>query len=123
MQSRNENSNTFFFFFLVQVVAARFRDRRSGGGARRQLRIDPPRRNHRRGRRHHPRSAEPARPVPYHASQMYARNLAAFLKNIVKNGELNIDTRRRDHARNPGRPQRRSGSSEGSGALLREWCA
>ncbi len=30
--------------------------------------------------------------VPYHASQMYARNLAAFLKNIVKNGELNVDT-------------------------------
>lgn len=30
--------------------------------------------------------------VPYHASQMYARNVAAFLKTLVKNGELNIDT-------------------------------
>jgi NAD(P) transhydrogenase subunit alpha len=30
--------------------------------------------------------------VPYHASQMYARNIAAFLKNLVKNGELHIDT-------------------------------
>jgi NAD(P) transhydrogenase subunit alpha len=29
--------------------------------------------------------------VPYHASQMYARNLAAFLKNMVKDGQLNID--------------------------------
>ena len=29
--------------------------------------------------------------VPYHASQMYARNLAAFLKNMVNNGELGID--------------------------------
>jgi NAD(P) transhydrogenase subunit alpha len=29
--------------------------------------------------------------VPYHASQMYARNLAAFLKNMMKDGQLNID--------------------------------
>ena len=29
--------------------------------------------------------------VPYHASQMYARNVVSFLKNIVKNGELNVD--------------------------------
>ncbi len=29
--------------------------------------------------------------VPYHASQMYARNLAAFLKIIVKDGSLTID--------------------------------
>jgi NAD(P) transhydrogenase subunit alpha len=29
--------------------------------------------------------------IPYHASQMYARNLAAFLKLMIKNGELNID--------------------------------
>jgi len=29
--------------------------------------------------------------VPYHASQMYGRNIATFLANIVKNGELNID--------------------------------
>jgi NAD(P) transhydrogenase subunit alpha len=31
--------------------------------------------------------------VPYHASQMYARNIATFLKNMVtKEGTLNIDT-------------------------------
>jgi H+-translocating NAD(P) transhydrogenase subunit alpha len=31
--------------------------------------------------------------VPYHASQMYARNIVTFLKNMVgKDGQLNIDT-------------------------------
>jgi NAD(P) transhydrogenase subunit alpha len=31
--------------------------------------------------------------VPYHASMMYARNIATFLKNMVgKDGQLNIDT-------------------------------
>ncbi|MCZ2150617.1 MAG: Re/Si-specific NAD(P)(+) transhydrogenase subunit alpha [Bryobacterales bacterium] len=30
--------------------------------------------------------------VPYHASQMYARNLVAFLKNMVKDQQLHIDT-------------------------------
>ena len=29
--------------------------------------------------------------VPYHASQMYARNLTEFLKNMVKDGELALD--------------------------------
>ncbi|RMH32241.1 MAG: Re/Si-specific NAD(P)(+) transhydrogenase subunit alpha [Nitrospirae bacterium] len=29
--------------------------------------------------------------VPYHASQMYAKNLAAFLSHLVKKGELIID--------------------------------
>jgi proton-translocating NAD(P)+ transhydrogenase subunit alpha len=29
--------------------------------------------------------------APYHASQMYSRNLAAFLSLLVKKGELNID--------------------------------
>ena len=29
--------------------------------------------------------------MPYHASQMYARNIATFLKNMVKDGQLNID--------------------------------
>src|SRR5262249_35771533 len=29
--------------------------------------------------------------VPYHASQMYGRNLAAFLKNMIKDKELRID--------------------------------
>jgi len=30
--------------------------------------------------------------VPYHASQMYARNLTAFLLNLVKDGEVRPDT-------------------------------
>jgi NAD(P) transhydrogenase subunit alpha len=29
--------------------------------------------------------------IPYHASQMYARNIAAFLGNLVKDGELDLD--------------------------------
>lgn len=29
--------------------------------------------------------------IPYHASQMYARNVAAFLKHLVKDGELRIN--------------------------------
>jgi NAD(P) transhydrogenase subunit alpha len=29
--------------------------------------------------------------VPYHASMMYARNIATFLKNMVKDGQLSID--------------------------------
>lgn len=29
--------------------------------------------------------------VPYHASQMYARNVTAFLLNLVKNGELQLN--------------------------------
>jgi NAD(P) transhydrogenase subunit alpha len=30
--------------------------------------------------------------VPYHASQMYARNITAFLQHLVKNGKLQLDT-------------------------------
>jgi H+-translocating NAD(P) transhydrogenase subunit alpha len=30
--------------------------------------------------------------VPYHASQMYARNLSAFLLHLVKDGKLQLDT-------------------------------
>jgi NAD(P) transhydrogenase subunit alpha len=29
--------------------------------------------------------------IPYHASQMYARNIATFLKYLVKEGKLNLD--------------------------------
>ena len=29
--------------------------------------------------------------VPYHASQMYARNLTAFLLHLVKDGKLNLN--------------------------------
>jgi NAD(P) transhydrogenase subunit alpha len=31
--------------------------------------------------------------VPYNASQMYARNLTAFLMLMVKDGKLQIDTK------------------------------
>jgi H+-translocating NAD(P) transhydrogenase subunit alpha len=30
--------------------------------------------------------------VPYHASQMYSRNLSAFLMHLVKDGKLHLDT-------------------------------
>ncbi len=30
--------------------------------------------------------------VPYHASQMYAKNIAAFLKLLVRDGEFHLDT-------------------------------
>jgi NAD(P) transhydrogenase subunit alpha len=30
--------------------------------------------------------------VPYHASQMYAKNIAAFLLHLVKDGKLNLNT-------------------------------
>ena len=29
--------------------------------------------------------------IPYHASQMYARNMTSFLQNMVKDGELNLN--------------------------------
>jgi NAD(P) transhydrogenase subunit alpha len=29
--------------------------------------------------------------VPYHASQMYARNLSAFILHLVRDGKLNLD--------------------------------
>ena len=29
--------------------------------------------------------------IPYHASQMYARNLTSFLQNLVKDGEVNLN--------------------------------
>jgi len=33
----------------------------------------------------------PAATVPYHASQMYARNIATFLQHLMKDGQLQID--------------------------------
>ncbi|MEC4688584.1 MAG: hypothetical protein V3U08_04105, partial [Nitrospirales bacterium] len=29
--------------------------------------------------------------VPYHASQMYAKNITAFVRHLVKSGQLQID--------------------------------
>jgi NAD(P) transhydrogenase subunit alpha len=31
--------------------------------------------------------------VPYHASQMYAKNMTAFLLHLTKEGRLNLDTK------------------------------
>ncbi len=97
---------------------ARLRDRRSGGRARRQLRSDASRRDRDRAAasRSWARSNLPAT-VPYHASQMYARNIVTFLKNMVnKEGQLNIDTERRNHPRDADHARRRGGESESSGA-------
>jgi NAD(P) transhydrogenase subunit alpha len=30
--------------------------------------------------------------IPYHASQMYSKNLTTFLQHLVKEGEMKIDT-------------------------------
>src|SRR5437016_5460845 len=35
--------------------------------------------------------------VPYHASQMYARNVSAFLLHLVKDGKLQLNTRSEEH--------------------------
>ncbi|MFP3870290.1 MAG: NAD(P)(+) transhydrogenase (Re/Si-specific) subunit alpha, partial [Syntrophobacteria bacterium] len=37
-------------------------------------------------------SLKPAAEVPVHASQMYARNISAFLLSMVENGNLKLDT-------------------------------
>ena len=36
--------------------------------------------------------------IPYHASQMYARNVATFLKYLIKDGQLTLDRERRNRA-------------------------
>jgi NAD(P) transhydrogenase subunit alpha len=35
--------------------------------------------------------AELASTMPYHASQMYSRNIVALLNNMLKDGALNLD--------------------------------
>ena len=49
--------------------------------------------------------------VPYHASQMYARNVATFLKNLMQGRAAQHRSRRRDHARDAGDARRRGGAS------------
>ena len=39
--------------------------------------------------------------VPYHASQMYAKNLTTFLLHLVKDGKLQAEHLGRDHPRAP----------------------
>ena len=29
--------------------------------------------------------------IPYHASQMYARNITSFLKNLIEDGEMQVN--------------------------------
>ena len=40
--------------------------------------------------------------IPYHASQMYAKNIATFLKYLIKDGAAGARPRRRNRARNAG---------------------
>ncbi len=79
---------------MVRAMAPGLGDRRPGGRARRQLRADP-------SGRGSPRSSGvtilgplnlPAT-VPFHASQMYARNIVTFLLHLGKQGrvELNLE--------------------------------
>ena len=95
-----------------QGHGAGFRDRRSGRRARRQLRTVQGRRENRRRRRD--RSSDYfnfASTVPHHASQMYARNIAAFLNLLVKDGKLQLnleDDIIREHAADEGRGNRSS---------------
>ena len=73
--------------------AARLCDRRSGGRARRQLRVDP--RRTKSSTEHGVTILGPTNlpsTVPYHASQMYAKNITTFLTHLVnKEGTLNWD--------------------------------
>ena len=56
--------------------------------------------------------------VPYHASQMYARNVTAFLLHLVKDGKLQLEPAGRNHPRDPADPRRRSRERAGAGILL-----
>ena len=56
--------------------------------------------------------------VPYHASQMYARNLSAFLLHLVKDGKLRTGLERRDHPRHAADPGRRGRERPGARVLL-----
>ena len=49
--------------------------------------------------------------VPYHASQMYARNVATFLKYLLKDGAVNLRPRGRNRAGDAGDIWRGSGAS------------
>ena len=52
--------------------------------------------------------------VPYHASQMYARNLSAFLLHIVKDGKLQLDLQRRHRPRHAADAWGRGGQRPGA---------
>ncbi len=46
---------------------------------------------------------------PYHASQMFAKNVETFLRHLVKDGDADPRPGGRDHRRHPAVPRRRSG--------------
>ena len=106
-------------------------DRRSRRRARRQLRADEAGRNRRGKRRDDPRPHNLPSEVPHHASQMFAKNVATFLKHLMKNGALQIDaedeitretliTRGGEvvHPRDSGAPRRPSAESGWGGERL-----
>ena len=49
---------------------------------------------------------EPGLAVPYHASQLYAKNSVTFLLSLVKNGSPRAGSRRRDRPGDAGGPER-----------------
>ena len=52
--------------------------------------------------------------IPHHASQLYARNVANFVLNMVKKGELQLDAGRRDRPRQHAHARRRGRRARGS---------
>jgi len=54
------------------------------------------------GRHHHSANITLAATVPYHASQMFARNITSFLLHLVKDGKAAIESARRNHAGDAG---------------------
>ena len=79
--------------------APRLRDRRPRRRDGRQLRADRARRRGRRAARRHDRRAAPTSPraMPYHASQLYARNVTALLHHLAPERRAGARLRRRDH--------------------------
>jgi NAD(P) transhydrogenase subunit alpha len=74
---------------MANALHAGLGDRRYGRRARGQLRTDAARRNRRPSRHQHPGTVEFASSsVPFHASQMFGANVTAFLKLLIKEGEL-----------------------------------
>ena len=57
--------------------------------------------------------------MPYHASQMYARNLTAFLLHLVKDGKLQLNLEDEIVRETLVDARRRSGQPAGAGILLR----
>ena len=55
--------------------------------------------------------------VPYHASQMYAKNLTNFLVHLVKDGKLQLNLARRNHPQHAGHAEWRNRESASAGVL------